>query len=217
MSKRYLAGWSLRGRSRLHPYLYDIPITYHELLDVIKYRRGDKIKIDGWEFSIDYGLVYLRERRNWYQYLPPEGVRGARVLDVGAGCGETAKFFLENGARRVYAIENNYEAFRYLVNNSRAATPRFKHIIPIGEAFDPGRHLNPNLDLVKVDIEGYEIDLLYWLRARPDYNVNIVLETHSVWMRDRFLELGFTQIRPAYLTRDEPGGFTTRIMYRWKK
>lgn len=212
MSKTYLAGWSLRGRSRLHPFLYDIPIPYRVLLQVLKYRRGQEIKIDGWRFTLDYGIVYLKERSTWFQYLPPGGVKGKIVLDVGAGCGETAKYFLEQGARAVYAVENNQEALTYLRLNAEG---RAIHVEP--EAFQPFKQILGQLDLVKLDIEGYEINLLTWLEAYPKANLNIVLEVHSVWMRDRFLELGFTQIRPAYLTRDEPGGFSTRIMYRWKK
>lgn len=213
MSKTYLAGWSLRGRSRLHPFLYDIPIPYRALRDVIKYRRGQEIKIDGWRFTLDYGIVYLKERSTWFQYLPPGGVKDQVVLDVGAGCGETAKYFLEAGASKVIAVENNQEALTYLRLNAEA----FNKIQVVPEAYQPFKHMSALTGLVKLDIEGYEINLLTWLEAYPKANLNIVLEVHSVWMRDRFLELGFTQIRPAYLTRDEPGGFTTRIMYRWKK
>lgn len=212
MSKTFLAGWRLGGRSGLRPFLYHIPLPYRLIPKILRYRVGQEIRIDGWRFNLDYGIVYLRERDTWRDYLPPGGLKGKIVLDVGAGCGETAKYFLENGARAVYAVENNEEALTYLRLNAEG-----RPIHVEAEAFDPFKHILGQIDLVKLDIEGYEISLLTWLEAYPKANLNIVLEAHNVWMRDRFQALGFTQIRPPWITKDSQGGFPTCIMYRWKK
>ncbi|MEM4898711.1 MAG: FkbM family methyltransferase, partial [Pyrobaculum sp.] len=44
-------------------------------------------------------------------------VKGGVVLDVGAGIGDSALFYVSRGARRVYAFEPVERHFRYLVDN----------------------------------------------------------------------------------------------------
>jgi len=50
-------------------------------------------------------------------YLPRHSIEGKVVLDVGAGCGETAALFLAAGARSVVCVEPNREAFFLLLEN----------------------------------------------------------------------------------------------------
>lgn len=46
------------------------------------------------------------ELRAWHRsYLPPTSLVGKTVLDIGAGNGETAQFFLNHGAEHVISIE----------------------------------------------------------------------------------------------------------------
>lgn len=67
--------------------------------------------------------MFLSEYTKWKKwYLPPDhrkGIKGQVVLDVGAGCGETAYFFLKNGASKVISIEPDKKAFEILSENSR--------------------------------------------------------------------------------------------------
>lgn len=85
-----------------------------------------------------YGITH--ELKAWHQgYLP---IKGGTVLDVGAGCGETALFYLLHGAKQVLAIESDPNAYAMLRRNFRG-DPR---VIPI-QAF---------VTDIKVDIEGAE-------------------------------------------------------------
>jgi len=159
---------------------------------------------------VPYGVVYLRERRGWLtEYVPPGGLKGKRVLDVGAGCGESAKFFLEQGALRALCVENNVQARTLLGINAR----NHVGVDVVGFNFDPDVHMRIPADFVKVDIEGYEIQLYDWLRLNPEFDVDMVVECHSVYVKDRFLELGFVG------GEDPPWGLASsaRIMHRWKK
>src|SRR6059036_536600 len=54
----------------------------------------------------------------WHQwYLPPDGVEGKTVVDMGAGCGETAQFYLLHGAKHVIAIESETHFVDFLKHN----------------------------------------------------------------------------------------------------
>lgn len=81
------------------------------------------------------------ELAEWHDtYLPiPEG---GTVLDVGAGCGETVRFYLLHGAGHVIAIEGQPEAAAVLRRNF-GDDPR----VTIVERM---------VDKVKLDIEGAE-------------------------------------------------------------
>ena len=79
------------------------------------------------------------ELNQWHtQYLPVSGT----VLDLGAGCGETALFYLNHGATHVVCIEGDLRASSFLRqnfgNDSRVTiVPRY-------------------VSSIKVDIEGWE-------------------------------------------------------------
>jgi tRNA G37 N-methylase Trm5 len=68
------------------------------------------------------------------------------IVDEGAGCGETALFYLNHGAEQVIAIENDVQAFNMLVKN-------FAHDIRVTPVFGRVTH-------TKIDIEGDEIGML---------------------------------------------------------
>lgn len=83
------------------------------------------------------------ELEDWHnEYLPVSGT----VLDVGAGCGETALFFLQHGASHVIAIEEDARAFgmlqRNFAGNSRVTT------------------ICASITNTKIDIEGAEEGLV---------------------------------------------------------
>lgn len=217
MTKRSLGdkldGFELRGRTRRHLYLCGEKILFRNVPLILIYKQGREIRIGSWAFSIPYGLIYLKDRGRWLnEYVPLSGLENKRVLDIGAGCGESAKFFLDNGASRVVAVENNVGARIYLKSNAL----RNKGLIVSNRpTFDPYYHLKDpeSFDLVKCDIEGYEIHLAEYLERNPPLNKDIILEVHSVYMRDRFYQLGFNEIPTR--DGDPPQGFPTRIMFRW--
>lgn len=79
------------------------------------------------------------ELESWHRdYLPVAGT----VLDVGAGSGETARFYLLHGADRVICIERYRPAFEMLCRNF-AGDPRVTAI-------------HADLSKIKVDVEGAE-------------------------------------------------------------
>ena len=89
----------------------------------------------------EYSGLLKNELDVWHKHYLPI-IQGATVLDVGAGCGETAKFFLMHGAGRVIAIENNQRAFTYLSENFRNDDRVIALLDDIGG--------------IKIDIEGAE-------------------------------------------------------------
>ncbi len=86
----------------------------------------------------------IEELSLWHEhYLPPSGLEGKTVLDLGAGCGETAFFFLVHGASRVVCIESDQNAVRLLRENFSS-----DNRVDIVHA---------QIDAIKIDIEGSEL------------------------------------------------------------
>ena len=124
-------------------------------------------------------------------YLPKFSLKDKTVLDIGACCGETANIFLKAGAKKVICIEPNINRIRYIDFNKRNLGWNVD-IIP--EKANPKHIIETKPDLIKCDIEGYEMDLIDYL---PNYPC--VLEVHNYWIRDRFAERGFKE-----LTKPDP-------------
>lgn len=104
-----------------------------------------------------YAGSLLAEGIIWDQkYLPKWSLAGKTVLDVGAGAGETAWFFLSHGASRVIAVEPDSQVARFLKLNTAANE---WPIEILGERFS-GELLNRKHDFLKMDCEGCEILLL---------------------------------------------------------
>ena len=209
-------GFTLRGRTRRHLYLNNYYVSWRYLPEILFHRRGEGFEYGGWRFNTPYGLLYISEHNKWNtDYTPPGGLNGKRVLDVGAGCGESAMWFLAQGARQVLCVENNEECRRYLEQNARLN----RGVRVLNGSFNTDEHLWYHVDLVKMDIEGYEILFADWLDTHPDFNVDIVLEAHNIYMKDRFLRLGFTERIDPIFGADPPWGLmsSARLMYRWKK
>lgn len=171
--------------------------------------NGNKyLYIDGWKFNLSYGLMYLRDNKEWNYYLPPNGIKDKLILDVGGGCGETAKFFLEKGASQVDIIESNEKCREYLKYNSLYHNIKYKIkefcLLDISRA---------KYDLIKIDIEGYETELipyLHWISR------NIVLETHSQYITNKFIEKGFNYCNETKEGDSEIYGGVAQLC-RWKK
>lgn len=82
-------------------------IGWKKLYTLLRHKKGNDVWIDGWVFNVDYGMLYFQEVKKWGYYLPPSGVKDKKILSVGGGCGEDAKFFIEQGADSVSIIEAN--------------------------------------------------------------------------------------------------------------
>ena len=131
-------GVSIRLSKRRHiPFIviHEAEFWPHEFVGLLWTARTRKLLEDSDELSVlkingskikllsGYRQMFLSEYTKWKKwYLPPDhrkGIKGQVVLDVGAGCGETAYFFLKNGASKVISIEPDKKAFEILSENSR--------------------------------------------------------------------------------------------------
>lgn len=89
-------------------------------------------------------------------YLPPGGLKGKTVLDVGSGCGESMLFFILNGAKRVIGIEMDPVAVEFCRKNIEA---NGWDATVINDEFRPEHQFIAH-DFEKVDVEGGERALL---------------------------------------------------------
>jgi len=135
----------------------------------------------GWTFSDWRRDLFIAEYDEWLEYYLPLSVEGLTVLDVGAGEGETARFFLEQSAKKVICIEPDGDAFRLLSQNAIG-----RNIVCFNKKFDVS-DLKMDFDFMKMDIEGYEEAMLNVQFTKP-----CVIEVHGLQLRDRFKELGYT-------------------------
>jgi len=120
---------------------------------------NDAVKIGPYELELTpyYFELLWREWRSWKNwYLPPWSLTGKTVLDVGAGCGETALFYYLHGASRVIAIEPQTSLVHLLGKNMS----RNKWDMKVVEGPFDLSMLDWNFDFMKMDGEGCEAQLL---------------------------------------------------------
>ncbi len=150
--KRMFATWNWTLSSR-HPYYY---------LKVGRYA----VKLHPEYFHIIFG-----EWLDWGRtHLPPFSLNGATVLDVGAGCGETALFYFIHGVDRVICVEPNFDLSNIIRENLRANKWNAEVLT---RPFDLGM-LNLGVDFMKMDCEGCEAQLL-----SADKLPSCVMEVHD--------------------------------------
>ena len=133
------------------------------------------IRNKGWNFSQNRLHSLIAEQESWVKHYLPIALKKKTVLDVGAGEGETAKLFLENGATHIIAIECSNLAYPLLEMNSKKFS-----ITPLHKRFSLS-DLNLPCDFAKFDIQGYEEALL---DADPPFPC--VAEIHGAQLRDKF-------------------------------
>ena len=105
----------------------------------------------------EHSFYTVKESRIWVDwYLPTFSLKGKTVLDIGAGRGETAWFFLKHGAAKVVCVEPDMKSFADLEANSRR---NLWDVELINEKFRPDHLLIPH-DFVKIDCDGGEACLL---------------------------------------------------------
>lgn len=147
---------------------------------------------DGWRLNYESAEIMAREYPEWKYYLPPFNLKDKVILDIGAGCGETARYYLLNGAKRVICIENNEVCIKYLDYNSYHFNI---FVIPYDFSFEMLFDLD--YDYCKIDIEGYEslminayeLGLFELNRLKPT-----VIEAHSHYCINKLKEMGFKEI-----------------------
>ena len=92
--------------------------------------------------------LLVTELVQWHKwYLPQKSIDGKTVLDVGAGCGETAFFYLKHGAKHVICVEPPGDALQMLKKNFGGDSR-----VTIVES---------SVDMIKSDIEGAELDAVF--------------------------------------------------------
>lgn len=125
--------------------------------------------------------------------------KGKIVLDIGADYGSTARCFFEHGASKIYAVEGNEAYYSKLRQNSINLQ---KHLIPTKTLIKSPRDfinifnsIQERVDIVKIDIEGDELNLIDVpddiLKRYNDY----LIETHHINIKDkiipRFKNIGY--------------------------
>ena len=151
------------------------------------YTLRRQLERENWFFSPFRISQIVIEEKEWYRAYAPVKVQGKTILDIGGGEGETARFYLKNGAAKVYVIECCQEAFCILTKNAS-----FHHgVVPVNKRFELSDLKLQNVDFAKCDIEGYEEVLI---GVEPTFPM--VVEVHGLQLRDRFKEAGWL-VEPA--------------------
>jgi|YelNatPaOPRAMG01_1025707.scaffolds.fasta_scaffold25786_4 tRNA G37 N-methylase Trm5 len=188
------------SKKKKAPVLYFLGNSFlpHQLLKFLALMRWVKIVHQNHESIIvelygkrikllyNFFFIFVDEWKTWEKYyLPPFSLHGKTVLDVGAGCGETAFFYILYGAKKIIAIERDVKALRCLEENVKENNWNVE-IIP--EPFKI-EHLNLPHDFMKMDIEGSEAVLLNLQINKP-----CIVEVHSHELMLKFQEKSFKKI-----------------------
>ncbi|OLD55078.1 hypothetical protein AUI46_06225 [archaeon 13_1_40CM_2_52_13] len=140
------------------------------------------------ELTPYYFELMWREWQSWKKwYLPPWSLKGKVILDVGAGCGETALFYYLHGARRVIAVEPESSLVPLLKKNMA----HNKWDMEVVESPFHASMLDWNFDFMKMDGEGCEAQLLTSNSLPP-----CAIEGHNKRVVDRLRDRFETNILP---------------------
>lgn len=160
--------------------------TFQNFVNEKQDKKKLAIALAGWSFSgFRVGMIKT-ETVDWEKHYLPIDLHGKVVLDVGAGEGETAMFFLKHGASKVVCVEACADAYANLALNERNHPDRLK---AIGSKFQIS-HLDIPHDFLKMDIEGYEEVLLGIQLKTP-----AAVEVHGLQLSDKFEAAGW-RIKP---------------------
>lgn len=139
----------------------------------------------------DRAGMMLYEWKTWTRCYAPRGFdfRGATVLDVGAGEGETVELYRLLGAKKFICVEPDAQRASRLREN---ATRNAWEAEVFQEGFSP-RFLERDFDFMKMDCEGCEQALIGTRIEFP-----CVLETHGKPTTEEFLKMsGFSAVKRA--------------------
>ena len=146
--RKRIPGWSLMDWMKHLAISWNWKMLDKDVVEIGRYTL---------ELTPYYFELLWREWRSWKNwYLPPWSLKGKTVLDVGAGCGETALFYYSHGASKVIAVEPQSS----LISLLRSNMARNKWEMQIVEGpFQPSM-LEWDFDFMKMDGEGCETLLL---------------------------------------------------------
>ena len=147
----------------------DVFVAHHngEIIELDRFRASTLIR--------EYFTIWSKF------YLPKASLKGATVLDAGAGCGETAHFFFQHGAAKVIAVERDPNAVSLLRKNS--IKNKWKIEI-LEDSLQPWHVRDLKYDFAKIDVEGGEKCLLQ-LESLP---FETVIEAHSKELTQGFVD-----------------------------
>lgn len=133
------------------------------------------------------------------------------VLDLGADYGSTAYFFHSKGAKKIVAVEGLPSYYAKLSDNAR----KWKYVFPVNKWIKSSEDIDSLIkqfkpDIVKIDIEGAEINLIHcnFLKDVKEW----LIEAHAKNLHEliikRFSELGFNVVKDLhFLSNDLPSGW----------
>jgi len=152
----------------------------------MQWRRLNVLQRDGSEVVIRHNQTVLRLElgfafamfTEWHgpwteYYLPRFPLAGKTVLDVGAGCGETAYFYLIHGAKKVICTEPNIRRSNLIRENARRND---WNVEVVRQPFEVEMMESYEFDFMKMDCEGCESELLS-LRKLPPCAIEVHGET----------------------------------------
>ncbi len=158
-----------------------IPEQARSLHSLITRIVADRVRLYDIELMMlpEWIFMTVLEVQMWEKYYLPLDHANKIVLDVGAGCGETAAFYLHWGASQVVAIEPDPIALQVLTTNQQKTRLNIK-CVPAHFSLE---HLKIRHDFLKMDIEGHEKVLL-------DYDGDLgqcVIEVHDLNLADSLM------------------------------
>lgn len=133
-----------------------------------------------------------------YSYLRKAAATCEWMVDVGAGKGELCLYFLKNSqAERIVALEPQDSEIEIIESNLALNGEQDNHIVTISDKFvgtaeDPTHTSLDALDVdqgrrgfIKVDVDGYELDVLRsGERLLSEGDIDVLVETHSKPLED---------------------------------
>lgn len=158
-------------------YPYQFVNVAKTLLEARKWQAAnDGLRIEHRKFGLvllpAHAAILASEWSVWERTYAPVSVTRKDVLDIGAGCGETAYFYLRKGARKIICVEPNTKAVECLTEN---AVRHSWNVEVVPEPFKLDMLRQYRFDFMKMDGEGCEKDLLE-LTKLPTASV---IESHS--------------------------------------
>lgn len=130
--------------------------------------------MDAWKHAVWWGKI---------------DYKGKTVLDLGADIGSTADFFLRKGAKKVVAVEGSQDNFRTLQTNASILKGMIPNVLFIERPSQIEKLiLQYDFDIVKMDIEGGEINLFTVKNEIFSKVAEYIVEVHSDKLFDLMLK-----------------------------
>jgi hypothetical protein len=162
-----------------------VPFSRTIRLVIRRFLQERRYKSNGWVFSDIRKAYYLNLPALWEQMYLPIDVTDKTVLDVGAGQGESARFFLEHGATKIICIEPDPSATPNLAFNAS----KHKELECYFRCFQLSDLADFQYDFLKMDIEGYEEMLL---DLPTPLSKSYAIEVHGLQLAEKFVKKGYT-------------------------